>query len=178
MISLQALRVPITTTSGALTMATQQSSSPFPPSTPNSQSFLVTGQAKIWLGVAGAIVVVGLAISLWLVCSCARSKRRRQQSRALLDDRTSFPAWNPAAAHVASAYPEQEQGVVMSAPEKAALRSTTEDAHPGEPVVVDEERDLPAFEARRGTRYYARQTARDSMWKRLSGRVSQIGRAY
>ncbi|KAK0271918.1 hypothetical protein LTR35_009366 [Friedmanniomyces endolithicus] len=160
-------------------MATQQSSSPFPPSTPTSQSFLVTGQAKIWLGVAGAIVVVGLAISLWLVCTCARSKRRRQQSRALLDDRTSFPAWNPAAAHGASAFPEQEQGVVvMSAPEKAALRSTTEDAHPGEPVVVDEERNLPAFEARRGTRYYARQTARDSMWKRLSGRFSQIGRAY
>ncbi|KAK5718865.1 hypothetical protein LTR17_015545 [Elasticomyces elasticus] len=161
-------------------MAPQQSSTPFTPPPSTSKSFVVTKQAKIWFAVAGTIVLIAFAISLWLICSCARSKKRREQSRMVLDDRNQFPAWNPAVAQEMPPYVEYANGVEMQTPPKAALRQTTGQlsgvVHPGEPVVVDEERDAPAIGGeKRGTRYYGRQSGRESVWKRMSG---VIGRAY
>ncbi|KAK3627899.1 hypothetical protein LTR56_003889 [Elasticomyces elasticus] len=139
-------------------MAPQQSSTPFTPPPSTSKSFVVTKQAKIWFAVAGTIVVVAFAISLWLICSCAWSKKRREQSRMVLDDRNQFPAWNPAVAQEMPPYVEYANGVEMQTPPKAALRQTGQTngvVHPGEPVVVDEERDAPAIGEWEGERVEA-----------------------
>ncbi|KAK3066699.1 hypothetical protein LTR53_016845 [Teratosphaeriaceae sp. CCFEE 6253] len=149
----------------------------------NHQSFVVSRQAQIWLGVAGGIVLIGLGITLWLLCSCIRSKKRRRQGREVLDDRNSFPAWNPAVdqevVKAGDGFEELQWDRTTAKPGRAVLRDEVEKA-PRDPLVVDEAHEYgPAVGAKRGTRYYARQGGGgDSVWKRLSGRVSQIGKAY
>ena len=162
----------------------------------DNANFVVTRQAIIWISIAGAIAVIGFGITLWLLCSCVRSKKRRQAGRRVLDDRNHFPAWNPAVDQeigtvgpgaYGSEYPDQmiepRRADELRQPESVALRplGPKGETHPGQPVVVNKEvEEGQSFGPRRGTRYYSKQSAGgDSMWRRLSGRFSHgVGRAY
>jgi hypothetical protein len=99
----------------------------------------------IGIAVIGTIVALGFAVASVLLCKYSRNRKRRAEGRRVLDDRNSYPAWNPNAPPVPEfAQRRTNSGVELQPLSKAAVRPAGHDspeirglAHPGEPVVVD-----------------------------------------
>ena len=133
----------------------------------------ITHTAIIWLAVLGAILLVTIILIAVLLCrcTCRRSKgKRRSRGTSVVDGRNEFHAWNrnvpPVSDHWGGGYTNSVAPPTATTVKPAGhIGGPYGDAHPGEPVIVDE------VEPRKNSsRYY-------SGWSRLS-RLSHIGRAY
>ena len=151
----------------------------FDSTTSGAQPFKLDKQTIAWLVILSVIVVTAMVVVGWLLCRCQCRKRRIKRysnghryhpSLEMNDDRNGFDSWNR------NAPPRMgtDEGGPVLEPLNRAFVQPAGFAHPGEPVIVEEEplsSVSSAHTRKTGSKYFS---GMSSAWRR----VSQIGRAY